>query len=179
LVNSQAADDLRDPSFRQQNLAKHGSPEYPNYESFPAFAAGCEPTTMHAPKKHSRYASLGGWLLLIAVLIGSVIEGQVAVVFEHAHADGHHHHDHHESFAEDSHGDSHGDHESHSPHEEWPEENQSHHHHLTFSDPPLWADLEMPREATQPANSRRELISTSESSPDGPFFDLIKPPQIG
>ena len=127
---------------------------------------------MRSFKPTSLLASLTAGLLVLALVVGAFGRNVTVVSYEHSHdisqheEDDHHHDFEHEQPSEKSH-------DTHSPCDD------SHHHHLTVN---ISAAACVPDTCLRiftfsfPENLR---ITLEPSAIDEPFFELLKPPQIG
>ena len=117
-------------------------------------------------------STLSGWLLLLFAALVSLTGNGVAFELKHAHEEGHHPHEHQGSIeARDS--------EAPSDHDDHDSGGDMHHHHIvTTGVPSFFVDI-FPVGPPLPQVSLMDRTFVSDSCPDGPFFDLIKPPQIG
>lgn len=127
---------------------------------------------MRSFKPTGLLATLTAGLLVLAMVLGAFAGNTAVVRFEHSHEEGHHDHDghHNESKHEDP---------SDIPHDDHAPDDDSHHHHLIVQGSPA---ICVPDSAVRivvfsiPGHSG---FPFSPSCPDGPYFELIKPPQIG
>jgi hypothetical protein len=131
---------------------------------------------MPLPIKHGRYALFTGWLLLVAALFGAVTDSRASVMFRHSHEEGHHLHEHDSQDPKDMHS---------SPCETPDDPNaphsgdDSHGHQMDPPHIPFCSLCFHSVGLMPPVSDRAGLLSTSPERIDGPYFELIKPPQIG
>jgi hypothetical protein len=122
-------------------------------------------------------------LLVIAISFGYVMGSSVTVEVEHSHGvGGGHGHEHGETDGEHDHH-SH-EHDSHSPADDSQDGEQDSDHHPHSHVVSLGSDVpfvlpNFPKEQTIHSASSAYSLPDPDRCPDGPYFPLIKPPQLG
>ena len=114
-------------------------------------------------------------LLIIAVSFGTVLGSAVVVEIEHSHE------------VDTGHDHQHGEHDHHSHEDETPSpaehshdgEEHSHSHVVSVGADVPFVAPDLPIAETISSEILVNLLPTSDQFPDGPCFDLIKPPQLG
>jgi hypothetical protein len=128
-------------------------------------------TNMRLPKPTGKLATLTAGLLLLAMVLGVFIGNTKSISIEHCHAPNHHEHD-------DRHDKSEHDHPSDDTHEDHAPGDDTHHHHLTMQvSPATFAPVTSITISYFPIPDYTG-VPPSQPFPDGPYFELIKPPQI-
>ncbi len=127
-------------------------------------------------------------VLSLSIVVVYGVGSVAAIEFEHDHGDCHsvesteapndHHHDHDGHHHHDDHNGDEGDRGGEAP--DGKEDSTSHHHsHLISFDTQFATDLVnlLPSEVGEFSNER--LVPEKDLCPDGPFYELSKPPQLG
>ncbi|TAG09015.1 MAG: hypothetical protein EAZ42_08495 [Verrucomicrobia bacterium] len=109
-------------------------------------------------------ATLTAGVLMFAMILGAFAGNEVVVRFEHSHEEGHH--------EESKHG-----HPSDDSHDDQAPSDDTHHHHLTVQiSPAIFTPLTSLCISFSPILGYLGL-PRSLHCPEGPYFELIKPPQ--
>jgi hypothetical protein len=130
-------------------------------------------------KKHRLHTILTGWLIVLAAFFGMISDNRAAMVLEHTHAEGHHRHEHYAEFQQIPCSSDCGRDETPDDHDQSPTGGDAHHHQMESAHVHLGYLTEVAGQPICLSFTRLSWVSTSESVPDGPSFELIKPPQIG
>jgi hypothetical protein len=134
---------------------------------------------MRSRTKHGIHSILTGWLLVLAAFLGAITDTRASIVIEHTHAEGHHRHEHEAQCPQDIHSELCDGDEAPDDHDESQSGGDTHDHIVDLPNIPFCCVSHFTGGLMPPSSDRSNSIPASENGPDGPCFELIKPPQIG